>query len=291
MTVYSHKYYSGIESKYGKIKDDSGAFRAFLLPHKFSKGFNSFIKRGRYERKYLKHCRYIIGRTAWDRRITRVLAPNSKYFHSDEILRDSFYKSQWIYKPDERISVFTTTDNVIYKGFETLCHALSLLNDLNENVTWKVAGVKEADLIVKVTKKKLGKAYPKKNLVLLGKLNESELLAEMKMSNLYVMPSHIENSPNSLCEAMMLGMPIIATYAGGTGSLMLDGIDGMLIQDGDPWALAGACIEMNRNIIDSINMGRCARMKALQRHDKKKISYSLLDIYNKVIRYDNGRRK
>lgn len=42
------------------------------------------------------------------------------------------------------------------------------------------------------------------------------------------MPSHIENSPNNLCEAMILGMPCIATDAGGTSTLLSNMKDGLL---------------------------------------------------------------
>ena len=291
MTVYSHKYYSGIELKYGNIKAGGDFFRSVFLPYKFSKGAYSFVIRGSFERKYLKHCKFIIGRTAWDRRITRILAPTSTYYHSDEILRDSFYKSKWKNNFKDKFSVLTITDNVIYKGFETLCFALTLLNELNENIIWKVVGVKESDLIVKVVKKKLGKKYPVKNLKLLGKLNENELIEEMIRSNLFVMPSHIENSPNSLCEAQIIGMPCVATYAGGTGSLLLDGKDGLLIQDGDPWAMAGACLEMKTNYKNATTMGENARIRALRRHHKEHIALSLLDTYKKVIKNDGDKRK
>jgi len=102
------------------------------------------------------------------------------------------------------------------------------------NFEWRVAGISNNDLIVKVVKKFLKSLYPKSNLILLGKLSELELINNLLNSNLYVMPSHIENSPNNLCEAMMLGMPCIATCVGGTASLINNNDDGVLIQDGDP---------------------------------------------------------
>ena len=132
------------------------------------------------EQRNLMHARYIIGRTDWDKRITRILAPNSQYFVGNEILRDSFYQNIWKSKMDNN-----------YKGFETLCYALSLLNSIGVDVEWRVAGVNADSAIVKITKKMLGSKYPKKGLVLLGSLQENELVRNLMAANMYVMVSHI----------------------------------------------------------------------------------------------------
>lgn len=104
------------------------------------------------------------------------------------------------------------------------------------------------------------------------------------------MASHIENSPNNLSEAMILGMPCIATFAGGTGSLLIDGYEGILIQDGDPWAMAGAVMEMKENFERAIVVADKARTRALNRHDKNRIINDLIDIYKKILGfYHNGK--
>jgi len=175
------------------------------------------------ETRNLKKCKYVIGRTDWDFRITRVLAPESKYFHGDEVLRNAFYTNQWKSNFTEKLIIHTTNGNSPYKGFETICQSLSLLVNKGLDIEWRVAGIKEKDLIVKVVKNKFGKAFPKKGLRLLGNLDEKALVNKLLEANIYIMPSHIENSPNNLCEAMMIGMPCIATFAGGTGSLLEDG--------------------------------------------------------------------
>jgi glycosyltransferase involved in cell wall biosynthesis len=131
--------------------------------------------------------------------------------------------------------------------------------------------------------KKLGKDYPKRNLVLMGSLNEEQLLSSLLETNLYVMTSHIENSPNNLSEAMILGIPCIASYAGGTGSLIENNIDGLLIQDGDPWVLAGAILEQMSNPIKSQNMGDNARLNALKRHNPDRVCDDLINVYNNII--------
>ncbi len=285
ITVCHHKFFSGIEQRFANIKERKGNLHEkILFQTSFSKKYKIFTKMKERETQWMNKCKYIIGRTKWDYRITRILSPDSAYFHGDEILRDGFYQNEWKPKNNKKLIIHTTNGNSPYKGFETICHSLKLLNDLNIDIEWRVAGINEDDLIVKVVKKKLQNNYPSKGLVLLGRLNEKELIKKLLEADMYIMPSHIENSPNNLCEAMILGMPCIATYAGGTGSLLSDGEEGILIQDGDPWVMAGAVLEMRNNYSESVRLGINARKRALLRHDPKEIATSyLVDIYQKIL--------
>ena len=148
---------------------------------------------------------------------------------------------------------------------------------------WRIAGISENDLIVKLAKRKLGKCFPTKGLVLLGSLTESDLVKKMSEANVYVMVSHIENSPNNLCEAMILGMPCISTYVGGCGTLIDDKYNGIFVQSGDPWALAGSIIELAKNGDFALKLGLNAKADALIRHNREKIANELLKIYGEII--------
>ena len=282
ITIYRQKYFSGIEKNYSLYKNFSN-IRNAVFSKSFFNAYKLFEKASKREIKNLKNTKYIIGRTNWDKRITSIFSPQSTYFHNDEMLRDIFYTEMWIPNFSGKIVIHTTNSNCFYKGFETLCQTLSLLNNLDVDIEWRVAGIKNNDSIVQAVKNKLKINYPKKNLLLLGSLNEIELVNKLKEANIYIMTSHIENSPNSLCEAMMLGMPCVSTFAGGSGSIMQDGQEGILIQDGYPWAMAGAILELYKNQSKAMQLGKNARLTALKRHDKEKIVNDLLAIYKTVL--------
>lgn len=288
LTVIHHKFFSGFHGKYINKKHEDFNIKTFLFGrNSFRKVFINLKSMSVIEQKQLKHAKHIIGRTDWDRRITRVLAPESKYYIGNEMLRDGFYENQWDNKiTSGKIIIFTTNGNSYFKGFEMLCHALHLLNNLGIDVEWRVAGISENSLINYITRRELGQKYPKKGLVLMGSLNENELINNLLKSQIYVMPSHIENSPNNLCEAMILGMPCIATFAGGTGSILKDGEEGILVQDGDPWAMSGAILELKNNPGKAIRLGLTARNKALLRHDRNRIVNDLLKVYNEIVSID-----
>ena len=283
ITICKHKYFSGIEKSYLKWYDS--IIQNFIDNNSFLKNYQRFKLWENGEKIILKNCKYIIGRTDWDKRISRILSPNSKYFYVSEILRPSFYKISQKKKEKNKFLIFTTNGNTLYKGFETLCQSLSIINGLGFNdIEWIVAGISASDSIVRITQKKLLNKYPTQNLKLLGCLNEDELYSNLLNIDLYVMASHIENSPNNLSEAMILGIPSISTFVGGTGSLIQNNVDGILIQDGDPWAMAGAIIELKSNPEKMEEIGKNGQVSAKRRHNSNQIVDDLLNVYLNIIK-------
>jgi glycosyltransferase involved in cell wall biosynthesis len=279
ITVVRHKYFSAIS--YLNILRFSG-LKDLLFFRSFVHVYKEFAKKTAREHEIYAHSKHFIGRTAWDRRVTLVLAPAAEYYHNDEILQGSFYKHQWNNKLDAKLILFTTNGPNIYKGIETLLDCAHLLDGIHINYEWHVAGLNRNDELVKIASKSIGTPVSN-NIKFMGKLDEELLSQALLKAHIYISVSHIENSPNSLCEAQILGVPCIATFAGGTNTLLEDGTDGILIQDGDPYAMAGAIIEIKNNFDKAIVYGENSRKKALKRHDPEKITNDLLDIYKTIL--------
>jgi glycosyltransferase involved in cell wall biosynthesis len=282
LSVYEKKWFSGLSNynvfKYSEIKK-------IILGHGMWHLFFLFRKRAKRERKVMKKCLYFIGRTDWDRRITRVFSPKSKYFHCEELLRTEFFKAKkWTKPVNSKIRLISTLSSMSYKGIETVLETINLLNKSNLlDIEWHIVGIKGIEEIIKITEKVYQLKFSEYRVKFLGNLDPDELIEELLQANIYVHPSHIENSPNSVCEAMLLGMPIIATYAGGTPSIINNEIEGILVQDGDPYSLAGAIYELinDENLIQRISEN--AKIKAEARHDSDKVVSDLLNIYSTVL--------
>jgi glycosyltransferase involved in cell wall biosynthesis len=228
-----------------------------------------------------------MGRTDWDRRITSILSPGSKYFHCDEIMRPSFYSQKWELKSGKKnIVIFSTFKNSIYKGLETVFECKRILDQNFPEliIEWNIAGIRHTDEICTLVERKFNGSIKDLGVNLLGPLQEENLVNEMLKADMFVHASHIENSPNSVCEAMLLGMPVIATYAGGTASMLTDMKEGLLIQDGDPYALGGAIIELIQNRDFAKNLGDNARVRGISRNDPQKIVNDILNIYSSVVK-------
>ena len=52
------------------------------------------------------------------------------------------------------------------------------------------------------------------------------------------MPSTIENSPNSLGEAMLLGLPCISSHVGGVANMLVHGVEGFLYPSDEPYMIS-----------------------------------------------------
>ncbi|MCX6252925.1 MAG: glycosyltransferase, partial [Bacteroidia bacterium] len=247
--------------------------------------YKQFEKKAERERHILKGAKFIIGRTDWDRRITRILSPYSQYFVGNEILRSGFYKNEWNKKQiGVTIQIVTICSDVIYKGFETIVSVSQILKENTDvKFEWKVIGLNEKSNIVRIVHKWKEVNFKNLNIQFLGSQNEQELIETLLKSDIYCQTSHIENSPNSLCEAMMLGMPIVATFAGGTSSIFENQKEGLQVQDGDPYSMAGAIIELIKDYELAKKLGANARLVAHKRHDKGKIVDTVISTYRTII--------
>jgi glycosyltransferase involved in cell wall biosynthesis len=282
LTVYTFKWFSGIS---GLQIMYHGSRKDLLLGYGLFHQFYSFSKKSMREKKILKNCRFIIGRTDWDRRITRVLAPKSKYFHCDEVLRSEFYENHWSFPGNNNsYNISSILSPFTYKGLSTLLIAASLLReDNNFSFEWHIAGINGSEELLSIIEKSHNLKFGDNNIHFKGDIPTDELIPMLLKSSCYVHPSHIENSPNSVCEAMMLGLPVIASFAGGTSSILTNDLEGLLIQDGDPYVLAGAIMELFSQPEKMIYYSKNARQKATLRHKPDAILNKTLDIYKEVL--------
>ena len=151
------------------------------------------------------------------------------------------------------------------------------------SVEFSICGIAENEKIVKILKRKYKTDFKRLGIKFMGTLGTDELVNQLCQSNIYIHPSYIENSPNSVCEAMALGMPVIATNVGGVSSLISNKKEGILVQEGDPYSLAGAIMDLSFNFSWAINLGINARNRALMRHNPEGIVNRLIGIYNTIL--------
>ena len=279
---YKEKYFSGIPKEYAYRYDSLYDRVKGLGIRNF---YKSFCYRAEREKQYLSHANYIFGRTFWDRNCTLALNPKRKYYVVNEILRPEFYKKRWKgFFANEKIKIVSTISGGIYKGMETVLKTACLLKQYGDlKFEWHIAGYTSPTKWVRICENMTGILAKDCNIIFHGRI-DAELLSDLLCeSDMYVHVSHIENSPNSVCEAMILGMPVIASYAGGTASLLRHEEDGILYQDGDPYVLAGAIIEMQQNPATAYKYAQTAREHALDRHDKKQIVKEIIGRYGDII--------
>jgi glycosyltransferase involved in cell wall biosynthesis len=287
LLVCLRKWYSGIsrwqQFRYSSLKDH-------FLMRGYYYAFYNYKKRAEREAVILRNCRNFLGRTDFDKLVLNVLSPESAYYHCEELIRHEFFDNQWNCPKGEKIKCVSILSDSIYKGIELLAEiSLLLLRSSNIPFEFRICGVSGNEEIVKILKRKYRNNFDQLNLKFMGVLSAQELVTQLCSSNIYIHPSHIENSPNSICEAMVLGMPIIATNVGGISSLMADKEEGILVQEGEPYSMAGALMDLVCNYEKALNLGGNARRRAISRHKPESIVNNLLAIYNKILSINGNR--
>lgn len=197
-----------------------------------------FARRGAMEREAISFAGNITGRTAWDKAVTTGWNPKARYYTMNETLRASFYEGEWRPESCEPYSIFVSQADYPLKGLHYLLQALPQIREKYPRVQVYVAG---NDLTAYRTPKEKLKisAYGRylRRLIwegqlgdrvhFLGRLTGEEMKERFLKSHLFLCCSSLENSSNSLGEAMLLGVPCISTEVGGIPSLFEDGKDGL----------------------------------------------------------------
>ena len=237
-------------------------------------------KKSRREYLFLKEIRFFMGRTLWDKSISGFLSINSTYFHVDEVLRDQFYTAKpWKYHPSSRVLITSTLSDNLYKGLDLVIKTASILVKEQFKFEWRVVGVKNDSKSALLLKKIYPSAYSSIGISLLGIKDTDEIIDLLSETSLYIHTSNIDNSPNSLCEAQLMGVPVIATNVGGVSSLVEDGNDGFLVPANDPYFLAARIFQLYNNQIVLKNISERGREKAQKRHSHERILNQLLQTY------------
>ena len=208
-----------------------------------------------------------------------ILSQDCHYYYGSEILQDAFYDLEVNRKLPSRITIISTISQPLYKGYDLILKTASLLISQNMDFVWKVIGNVNPDIVEELVELK----HEKVNVELLGVLSAEQLKKELLNCTIYVHPTYIDNSPNSVCEAQMLGVTCIATNVGGVSSIISDGKTGFLVPANDPFQTAYLIQMISKNKSLNLQIGTNAREISNTRHNKNKIVEGLLDIYNNLI--------
>lgn len=258
----------------------------WILRNGYNFAKKSIHVRAYREKKLFKKLEYAMGRTTWDKQCTSLMAPQSEYFHVDEVLRPVFYEHQgrWGRPGTDNIQIISTISSTVYKGLDLILKTAKLLKEyMNISFNWYVAGVTPDDYLVKFFEKIFNIRSEEVNIRYLGVLTAKDLCQQELQSHCYVHTSYVDNSPNSLCEAQLLGVPCISTNVGGISSLVEHGKTGFLVPANAPYELAYYISQIARDKELATVVSKKGILSAAKRHDKEKIANQLLNTYKKII--------
>ena len=223
-----------------------------------------------------------MGRTDWDKSLIDLFNPNATYFHCEEALRDSFINSdkRWKYSDGKKKTIISVISRPWYKGCDLILKTAALLKRFTDiDFEWIVYGIPEMRFFECV----YGIKAKDVNVRPMGTASKEELVDALCSSSCYVHTSYIDNSPNSICEAQILGVPIIATNVGGISSIVDDRVNGILFPANAPYTAASHIKRVLANKSLSETLSSNAIKKATQRHNPELIGKRLAEIYKTII--------
>lgn len=253
----------------------------------------SMYKRAKCEEYVIRHSSDIIGRTQWDRDHVKTINPGINYHFMNETLRDSFYEEPyWSYEKCQKYTIFLSNSNVPLKGVHVFMKALQIIVKKYPKTQVNICGssVLNNDLKTMIhfqgyhlyLRRMVKKMGIVEHLNFMGALTEMQMKQAYLDANVYVLCSAIENSSNSLCEAQMLGVPVVASYCGGTPTLVTDGETGYLYRYEEADMLAQRIMDLF-NIQDHTDLSKRERHTASERHNRQANANRLVEIYNSIL--------
>ena len=198
------------------------------------------------EATVLGKARCVTGRTGFDRRAAADLAPAARYYPCNETLRPLFYTGAlWHAREFGRAPVlFLPQGNYPLKNLHTVIQALPAVLAEYGDAELRIAGWPPLDkgpLLRPIIDRMFPyKLYCKRLAAQLGvtehirytgPLNAAAMRQAYLEADVFLLPSGCENSPNSLGEAMLLGLPCVASAVGGIPSMLANGTEGLLYGD------------------------------------------------------------
>ena len=247
------------------------------------------------ERETALLANHIMGRTPWDKAHAWALNPNARYHHCSRTLRAPFYAQTFFFSSRRRHTRFAGNAASPRKGAHILLEALCLLRREYPNARLVFAGEQPRAGIKRwvgypaYLRDRIAHLGLEQHVEFTGLLDAASMVDRMARSHVYAMASIIENSPNTLGEAMMLGMPCVSAYAGGTAGMARDETEALFYRAEDPVTLAYQI----KRLFDSDDLcerlGKSAHARAMQTHDADANLSDLLAVYHDILHPEDAR--
>jgi glycosyltransferase involved in cell wall biosynthesis len=174
--------------------------------------------------------------------------------------------------PQDRVAIIAVSRLVWHKGFPELAAAMRAVPEAELWVVGeRLDSDRGADMAALLRGAGLG--Y---RLRMLG--YRTDIPALLAAADIFTLPSRFEGLPMSVIEAMLTGLPVVATNVRGPAEQVVDGVTGLSVPAGDSVALGLALGRLVRDPDLRARMGQAGRLRALDCYDEAKVLARTLDL-------------
>jgi glycosyltransferase involved in cell wall biosynthesis len=167
--------------------------------------------------------------------------------------------------PDDRVVIVAVSRLVRHKGYPELAAAMRDVPDADLFVAGeRLLSDRGDDMLMLLRNAGLGS-----RLHLLG--YRTDVAAILAAADIFVLPSHFEGLPMSVIEAMLTGLPVVATSVRGPREQVVPEVTGVLVPPGAVERLAEALHELALDPAARAAMGAAGRERAVELYDEAKV--------------------
>ncbi len=111
---------------------------------------------------------------------------------------------------------------------------------------------------------------------------QSDVAGQFHRGTVAVLPSRWEGMPNAVLEAMACGLPCVATRVSGSEDIIIDGVNGLLVDSEDYEGMAEALLTLLCDPALTQQYGQAARTRIEQQYSLEHITDIYLDLYQSM---------
>lgn len=279
-----HQYESSLTGvKLPVILSMQGVMEACVkaLPGKLSYTYLSWKMAAAFERFNMARVHNFMCRTHFDNTFVKKRNPRANRFEVWEMIRPAFFEVRDISNQPNALLFAGGTHPI--KGLDLV---LGALNDLHRRgkvmINLKIVGNAEAHVVKKMIDKNNLEYINPTQVELLGFVDAVEMAKIYQTVFALIHPSRIDNSPNTVCEAQVAGLPVIASDVGGLTSLINHYETGILTSL-HPENIANEILKLKSDPVLWQKISISASKTARARHNCDDIRSKTINIYKNLI--------
>ena len=183
-----------------------------------------------------------------------------------------------IRKKTEDISFLYVGELRLEKGIVDLIEAFNIVSNLEiHRVCLKLVGEnKNCEVVNKIIKSESNRIT---GIKILGPLYGRLKWEQFAESDIFVFPSHSEDMPIAILEAMAFGLPVIASSVGSIPEMVVNGINGYLIEPKKTEELVNRMCELIKHPELRFEMGNASRKLSETKYSLEILEENLSKVY------------
>ena len=246
------------------------------------------------EKEMLELSGNIISENEWCNSSIRAIVPDIQIYTCPLSINKVFSEKQWDISKAEPHSVICTASGYPLKGLHMMLQAVAMLKKRYPDIKLYVPGTKmvsDGSLqwslrkrgYTKYIEKLIAKLDIEKHVVWLGHLSQAQLAEQYEKTRVFVLSSSIENHSSSLKEAMMVGVPSIASAVGGVPEYVNHSQNGFLYRFEEYEIMAEYIATLFKDDAVSTRLSVAGRQDMLKLHENQNLFETVVKIYSQVM--------